>query len=98
MKLKSMVMVSVNIQQKTTRTYLVKTQNKKCNGCYFKFGVEVYIEESIVNALYGLRIITEILGFHTGGAFSIDSPTPTSTPDLKKHPLRCKRLLDKEKK
>jgi hypothetical protein len=32
----------------------------KDNGCFFKFGVEVGVEESIVNALYGLRITDEL--------------------------------------
>jgi hypothetical protein len=40
---------------------------------------------SIVNALYRLRIPDQL--FYTSGALSIDSPTPTSTPNFKKHPL-----------
>jgi hypothetical protein len=39
----------------------------------------------IVNALYRLRISDQL--FYTSGAISIDSPTPTSTPNFKKHPL-----------
>jgi hypothetical protein len=31
-----------------------------CNGCFFKFGVEVGVELSIVNALYRLRITDQL--------------------------------------
>jgi hypothetical protein len=31
-----------------------------CNGCFFKFGVEVGVEPSIVNALYRLRITDQL--------------------------------------
>jgi hypothetical protein len=31
-----------------------------CNGCFFKFGVEVGVEVSIVNALYSLRITDQL--------------------------------------
>jgi hypothetical protein len=31
-----------------------------CNGCFFKFGVEVGVEVSIVNALYRLRITDQL--------------------------------------
>jgi hypothetical protein len=56
---------------------------------FFKFGVEVGVELSIVNALYRLRITDQLFKSY---AFirvvtSIDSPTPTSMPNLKKHPL-----------
>jgi hypothetical protein len=34
--------------------------NKSCNGCFFKFGVEVRVELSIVNALYRLRITDQL--------------------------------------
>jgi hypothetical protein len=56
----------------------------KYNGCFFKFGVEAGGELSIVNALYRLQITER---FYTSGAVSIDSPTPISTPNLKKQPL-----------
>jgi hypothetical protein len=32
----------------------------KYNGCFFKFGVEVGVEPSIVNALYRLRITDQL--------------------------------------
>jgi hypothetical protein len=32
----------------------------RCNGCFFKFGVEVGVEVSIVNALYRLRITDQL--------------------------------------
>jgi hypothetical protein len=62
----------------------------------FKFGVEVGVEEAIVNALHGLRITDQLLKFYTSGALSIDSPTPTSTPDLKNtlYFLPCYQILD----
>jgi hypothetical protein len=38
--------------------------NQKCyNGCFFKFGVEVGLELSIVNALYRLRITDRLFKF-----------------------------------
>jgi hypothetical protein len=33
---------------------------RECNGCFFKFGVEVGVELSIVNALYRLRITDQL--------------------------------------
>jgi hypothetical protein len=60
------------------------------NGCFFKFGVEVGVEPSIVNALYRLRITNQLFksyAFTRVVRSQIDSPTPTSTPNLKKHPL-----------
>jgi hypothetical protein len=35
-----------------------------CNGCFFKFGVEVSVELSIVNALYRLRIKDQLFKFY----------------------------------
>jgi hypothetical protein len=32
----------------------------QCNGCFFKFGVKVGVELSIVNALYRLRITDQL--------------------------------------
>jgi hypothetical protein len=38
----------------------------KCNnGCFFKFGVEVGVEVSIVNALYRLRITDQLFKSYT---------------------------------
>jgi hypothetical protein len=37
----------------------------KCNGCFFKFGVEVGVELSIVNALYRLRITDQLFKSYT---------------------------------
>jgi hypothetical protein len=49
---------------------------------FFKFHLIVDVEESIVNALYGLRITDQLfksyLRFYTSGAFTIDSSTPTT--------------------
>jgi hypothetical protein len=45
------------------KNYVVKAQNAIrlfCNGCFFKFGVEVGIELSIVNALHRLRITDQL--------------------------------------
>jgi hypothetical protein len=36
-----------------------------CNGCFFKFGVEVGVELSIVNALYRLRITDQLFKSYT---------------------------------
>jgi hypothetical protein len=73
---------------------------KVYNGCFFKFGVEVGVELSIVNALY-IQVTdqgsaVQILHFYTSGAISIDSPTPTSTPNLKKHPLYLDNVIKKK--
>jgi hypothetical protein len=35
------------------------------NGCFFKFGVEVGVELSIVNALYRLRITDQLFKSYT---------------------------------
>jgi hypothetical protein len=71
----------------------IRLLNCQYNGRFFKFGVEVGVELSIVNALYRLRITDQLFKSYTfrytSGALSIDSPTPTSTPNLKKHPLLC---------
>jgi hypothetical protein len=40
-----------------------KTQ--RSNGCFFKFGVEVGVELSIVNALYRLRITDQLVKSYT---------------------------------
>jgi hypothetical protein len=44
-------------RQKTASVTFRKNIN---NGCFFKFGVEVGVEPSIVNALYRLRITDQL--------------------------------------
>jgi hypothetical protein len=54
---------SSNMAFSAKKNYVVKAQNAIrlfCNGCFFKFGVEVGIELSIVNALHRLRITDQL--------------------------------------
>jgi hypothetical protein len=45
---------------------LDENQNRtECNGCFFKFGVEIGVELSIVNALYRLRITDQLFKSYT---------------------------------
>jgi hypothetical protein len=50
-----------------------------CDRCFINFGVKVGVEESIVN--------TPRITDHFLRSFTIDSSTPTPTPNLKTHPL-----------
>jgi hypothetical protein len=47
-------------------SYLKKHRKERSvyNGCFFKFGVEVGVELSIVNALHRLRITDQLFKFH----------------------------------
>jgi hypothetical protein len=51
------------------------------NGCFFKFGVEVGVEEAIVNARHWLRIMDQLF-LHGWGALN-----RLSYARFKKHPL-----------
>jgi hypothetical protein len=52
-----------SVAYELSREHLVITPVVRCskyNGCFFKFGVEVGIEQSIVNALHRLRITDQL--------------------------------------